>query len=46
MRDAMKKSAITTKVGWASLGCATIAVIFIPLAIRSYTDASCVPVSG
>ncbi|MDH6222130.1 ABC transporter permease [Streptomyces pseudovenezuelae] len=37
MRDLMNKGTITANVGWALLGCATVAAIFIPLAVRSYT---------
>jgi ABC-2 type transport system permease protein len=37
MRDLMNKGALTANVGWALLGCATVAAIFIPLAVRSYT---------
>jgi len=36
MRDLMNEGAITANVGWALLGCATVAAIFIPLAVRSY----------
>ena len=37
LRDLMNKGAVTAEVGWALLGCALIAAIFIPLAVRSYT---------
>jgi ABC-2 type transport system permease protein len=37
LRDLMNGGALTTQVGWALLGCATVAVIFIPLAVRSYS---------
>jgi ABC-2 type transport system permease protein len=33
----MNDGALTTQVGWALLGCATVAAIFIPLAVRSYS---------
>jgi len=36
LRDLMNHGALTSQVGWALLGCATVATIFIPLAIRSY----------
>jgi len=36
LRDLMNHGALTAQVGWALLGCATVATIFIPLAIRSY----------
>ena len=37
LRDLMNGGALTTQVGWALLGCATVAAIFIPLAVRSYS---------
>ena len=37
LRDLMNDGALTTQVGWALLGCATVAAIFIPLAVRSYS---------
>ena len=37
LRDLMNDGTITTQVGWALLGCATVAAIFIPLALRSYS---------
>ncbi len=37
MRDLMNNGALTAQVGWALLGCATVAAIFIPLAARSYS---------
>jgi ABC-2 type transport system permease protein len=37
MRDLMNHGAVTAQVGWALLGCATVAAIFIPLAVRSYS---------
>jgi len=37
MRDLMNHGALTAQVGWALLGCATVAAIFIPLAVRSYS---------
>src|ERR1039457_5510243 len=37
LRDLMNGGALTAQVGWALLGCATVATIFIPLAVRSYS---------
>jgi ABC-2 type transport system permease protein len=37
LRDLMNNGALTAQVGWALLGCATVAAIFIPLAVRSYS---------
>ena len=37
LRDLMNHGAFTAQVGWALLGCATVAAIFIPLAVRSYS---------
>jgi len=37
MRDLMNDGAITGNVGWALLGCAIVAAIFIPVAVRSYS---------
>jgi ABC-2 type transport system permease protein len=37
MRDLMNDGAFTAQVGWALLGCASVATIFIPLAVRSYS---------
>ena len=37
LRDLMNDGALTAQVGWALLGCATVAAIFIPLAVRSYS---------
>ena len=37
LRDLMNHGALTVQVGWALLGCATVAAIFIPLAVRSYS---------
>jgi ABC-2 type transport system permease protein len=37
LRDLMNDGTFTTQVGWALLGCATVAAIFIPLALRSYS---------
>jgi len=37
LRDLMNDGAVTVQVGWALLGCATVAAIFIPLAVRSYS---------
>jgi ABC-2 type transport system permease protein len=36
LRDLMNHGAVTPEVGWALLGNAIIAAIFIPLAVRSY----------
>ncbi|TIC80407.1 ABC transporter permease [Nocardioides sp. GY 10113] len=35
-RDLMNDGAVTTEVGWALLGCAVVAAVFAPLAVRSY----------
>ena len=37
LRYLMNGGALTAQVGWALLGCATVAAIFIPLAVRSYS---------
>ncbi len=37
LRDLMNDGTFTAQVGWALLGCATVAAIFIPLAVRSYS---------
>lgn len=37
MRDLLNDGAFTAQVGWALLGCAAVAAIFIPLAIHSYS---------
>ncbi len=37
LRDLMNDGAVTVQVGWALLGCATVAAIFVPLAVRSYS---------
>ena len=37
LRDLMNHGAFTAQAGWALLGCATVAAIFIPLAVRSYS---------
>src|ERR1017187_785922 len=37
LRDLMNEGALTAQVGWALLGCAAVAAIFIPLAVRSYS---------
>ncbi len=37
LRDLMNDGALTAQVGWALLGCATVAAILIPLAVRSYS---------
>jgi ABC-2 type transport system permease protein len=37
LRDLTNDGALTAQVGWALLGCATVAAIFIPLAVRSYS---------
>jgi ABC-2 type transport system permease protein len=36
-RDLMNNGTVTIEVGWALLGCAIVAAIFIPLAVRSYS---------
>jgi len=33
----MNHGTFTAQAGWALLGCATVAAIFIPLAVRSYS---------
>jgi len=37
LRDVLNDGALTTQVGWALLGCAAVAAVFIPLAVRSYS---------
>jgi ABC-2 type transport system permease protein len=37
LRDLLNHGVLTTQVGWALLGCATVSAIFIPLAVRSYS---------
>jgi ABC-2 type transport system permease protein len=37
LRDLMNHGTVTTQVGWALLGCAAVAAIFIPLTLRSYS---------
>ena len=37
LRDLMNDGALTAQVGWALLGCAAVAAVFIPLAVRSYS---------
>ena len=37
LRELMNHGSLTVQVGWALLGCATVAAIFIPLAVRSYS---------
>jgi ABC-2 type transport system permease protein len=37
LRDLMNDGDLTAQVGWALLGCAAVAAIFIPLAVRSYS---------
>jgi len=37
LRDLMNHGNFTAQVGWALLGCAAVAAIFIPLAVRSYS---------
>jgi ABC-2 type transport system permease protein len=37
LRDLMNDGVVTAQVGWALLGCAAVASIFIPLAVRSYS---------
>jgi ABC-2 type transport system permease protein len=38
LRDLMNDGVVTAQVGWALLGCAIVAAIFIPLAVRSYSS--------
>ena len=37
LRELMNHGTFTAQAGWALLGCATVAAIFIPLAVRSYS---------
>ena len=37
LRGLMNHGTLTAQVGWALLGCAAVAAIFIPLAVRSYS---------
>jgi len=37
LRDLMNDGAVTAQVGWALLGCAAVAAVFVPLAVRSYS---------
>jgi ABC-2 type transport system permease protein len=37
LRGLMNHGTLTTQVGWALLGCAAVAAIFMPLAVRSYS---------
>jgi ABC-2 type transport system permease protein len=37
LRDLMNKGMVTAQVGWALVGCASVAAIFVPLALRSYS---------
>jgi ABC-2 type transport system permease protein len=37
LRGLMNHGTVTAQVGWALLGCAAVAAIFIPLAVRSYS---------
>ena len=37
LRDLMNHGTVTAQVAWALLGCAAVAAIFIPLALRSYS---------
>ena len=37
LRNLMNDGVVTAQVGWALVGCAVIAAIFIPLALRSYS---------
>ena len=37
LRGLMNDGAVTAQVGWALVGCAAVAAIFIPLAVRSYS---------
>jgi ABC-2 type transport system permease protein len=37
LRGLMNHGTVTTQVGWALLGCAAVAAIFVPLAVRSYS---------
>ena len=37
LRELMNHGTFTAQAGWALLGCATVAAIFIPLAVRTYS---------
>jgi ABC-2 type transport system permease protein len=37
IRDLMNDGQVTASVGWAVLGCAIVAAIFLPLSVRSYS---------
>lgn len=37
IRDLMNDGQVTASVGWAVLGCAVVAAIFLPLSVRSYS---------
>ena len=37
LRDLMNHGTVTAQVAWALLGCAAVAAIFVPLAVRSYS---------
>lgn len=37
LRDLMNDGNVTTQVAWALLGCAAVVVVFLPLAVRSYS---------
>jgi ABC-2 type transport system permease protein len=38
LRELMNHGTVTAQVGWALLGCVAVAAIFIPLAVRSYSE--------
>ena len=37
IRDLMNDGQVTASVGWAVLGCAIVAAVFLPLSVRSYS---------
>jgi ABC-2 type transport system permease protein len=37
VRDLLNSGQVTSQVGWALLGCAVVAAVFAPLAVRSYS---------
>jgi daunorubicin/doxorubicin transport system permease protein len=37
VRDLLNSGQVTSEVGWALLGCAVVAAVFAPLAVRSYS---------
>ena len=37
VRDLLNEGQVTAQVGWALLGCAVVAAVFLPLSVRSYS---------